>query len=371
MLPITPGAAFIYLVILPPSFAAAQTRTPTQRTPIAQLNLKALLPKYDTRLLGLTPYGTAIIVADKDPLDGASAIVQWSITNKKVVARKPLTKWLDSYDFQMSSNGTTVITNNQRTIRFFPHVQAYRITALRTSDLKITTAVKLRENETTSGYLFEPSSPQHVVMKVQSIIPFPDKSDSYFGHDRFEWLNLQTGKRDKVLRYNSARGCDKIVFSPDKKYLLCLFQDETVDDSDDPRDLSSIIDVLDAKTGKVVWHIVGTNKQPTGEPLFFIAPNRFIAYGTVFNISQRKGRPWSAVNSLRRCLATVPGNSRYALFLTKSGLQLRNWKTERALASWPTITKPGRILWSPDLKTFAFRWGQDVQFWKFDPKWLK
>lgn len=365
------GSALFGVTILTLPRVLAQTAVPVQRAPLAQVNLKTIFPKRYTQLLGLTPYGTAVFVAELGYTSNVGDIVLWSISKQKTVKKQQLSKWLSSFDLKLSAGGKWLATSNNRSHISFPDVRAYQVATLRTSDLKIVKSYQLKSNEDTTGYLSTPGDPRHVVMKVQSIIPFPDKSDSYFGHDRFAWLSLQTGKREKVLRYNPARGCDRILFSPDKKYLACLFSDETVESSDDPRDLGSIIDILDAKTGKIVWHIQGTDKRPAGEPMFFISPTRLIAYSTVFNIAQKKARPWNAVNASRRCLAAVPRHPNHALFLTKSGVQLRNWQTDRAIRSWPTITAPGHILFAPDLKMFSFRRGQIVQFWKFDPKWLK
>ena len=81
--------------------------------------------------------------------------------------------------------------------------------------------------------------------------------------------------------------------------------------------------------------------------------------------------PAPADTPTRHALAAVPGHATYAMFTTPQGLELRDWRHNRTLRRWPTLTKPGRLLWSPDLKMFSFQRNSVVQFWKFDPKWLK
>lgn len=365
------------------SFGLAITITATQRTvqaathrtPLAQLKLgTSESPKPGNsgrreRLLGLTPYGTAIILSEKKDTGNNGDIIQWSVSKRQVSSKTPLTKWIDAYDLKLSSDGRLLVSNNQRSSLFFPQVRTYRTTILRSSDLTVFKSITSKPNEYSVGFVFPLGDEQHVLDKRSSIVGYG--KSAYFTGDRFEWLNLSTGKVDRKLFYQPGRGCDKAVLSPDNKYLACLFTDEHFDLIDNKSERSGIVDILDARTGKIVWHIQGTAKNPAGDPLFFISPTQFISSDTIFNIATKTARPWGAITPSTRCLAVVPGHSSYALFFSKQGLQLRDWRRGRIVASWPTLKTQGRVFFAPDLKMFAYKRGPSVQFWRFDPSWLR
>lgn len=345
-----------------------------QHTSLAQLELKGTPQWIKEQFLGLTPYGTAIILSETEYNSNVGDIIRWDVSQQKEVGKTPLTKWLDSYDLRLSPDGRLLVTNANNSDQSFLKVRPYRVTALHTSDLTTAGAFDIAEDKDITGYIFLPDDPEHVVLKVLSIIPFKEKDgtdNATFGKDRFEWMNLETGKIDKTLSYSHARGCDQVRFSPDKKYLACLFTDEHFDFIDDKTDRYGVVDILDPETGKILWHLQGTAKQPVGYPLFFISPTQFVSSDTLFDIAAKTAKPWSAVNASRRCVAEVPGHPAYAMFLTETGTELRNWKTDRLVKSWPTLKEQSRISFAPDLKIFSFKRGQNVQFWKFDPTWVK
>ena len=259
----------------------------------------------------------------------------------------------------------------------FSHVKAYRISILHSPDLKIATTKDVLANEDTVGLLTSITNGQHILAKTLSAIPVDNTVT--FGHDRLDWIDVATGKIDKSLSYKPARECDKLLESPDKKYLLGLFYTNPFNshgESDygpykNTLEREGYVDVIDSHSGKILWHIEPGKAQPVGDPLFFISPTQFVSSDTLFDIASKTAQPWSAVNAERQCLAAVPGHASYALFWTKGGVELRNWKTDRTLQHWPSLTQKGRVLFSPDLKTFSFQHDQTIQFWKFDPQWLQ
>ncbi len=354
---------------LPATAAIPAAPVSVQRAPIAQLKLQLADHGRYEQLLGLTPYGTAIILSETYCTSNVGDIVQWSVSQGKAVRRAPLTKWIDSYNLRLSLDGRSLVSNNARSIVFFPRARSYRITVLRSSDFKTNKAIALKKIEDSVGYLFLPDDALHVVAKRMTSIG--TGKDAYSALDRFEWMNLSTGNVDKKLYYNPARGCDQIRSSPSKKYLACLFTDEYFDLKDTESERYGIVDILDARTGKILWHIQGTAKTPAGDPLFFVSPTQFVSSDTIFNIQTKTARRWNAITAGSRCLAVVPGHSGYALFLSKQGLQLRNWAKGRTIASWPTLTTQGRVFFAPDLEMFAYKQGPSVQFWRFNPHWLR
>lgn len=348
---------------------------PNQLVALSQLNQGKQFSGNFVRQLGFTNGEIAIFEDVKGILDNTGSIVLWDVRNRRVKKTLSFSPWIDNYDLVLSDDGQWLATNNNPMAASFPHAKTYRLTVMRTSDFGIVKTRNYDEREDSGGLLFLPHDSQHIVVAATSLVLYKGVLD--YGPSRLDWFNLTTGKVDKTLPYGPASGLSRLIDSPDRKYLLGLFYSEAFhpygysDYFKDQMDRHAFADVIDAKTGKILWHIAGTDKQPVGDPLFFISPTRFIASDTVFNIATKTARPWNAVTASRHCLGAVPGHSNYALFLTKQGLQLRNWQTDRALVTWPTITKLGRILFSPDLKTFSFKRGQIIQFWQFDPQWLR
>lgn len=357
------------LWMLPSRVVAEIIRPVGPRRPTSELKLQITSFGRYERLLGLTPYGTAILVSETRYSSNIGNIIQWSESSGRAVGKASLSRWINSYDLRLSLDGRLLIANNDRPSSFFPQVRTYRTTVLRSLDFKTAKIISPKSNEYSVGFLFLPDDGQHAIDKRMSVVG--SGPEARFANNRFEWLNLKTGKVDKTLYYNPARGCDQIRSSPDHKYLACLFTDEHFDLIDAESERSGTVDILDARTGKIVWHITRTQQNPVGDPLFFISPTQFISSDTIFNIQTKTARHWNAVNASTRCLAVVPGHSAYALFLTKQGLQLRNWRRGRTLASWPTLTTQGRIFFAPDLKMFAYKRGPSIQFWRFDPNWLR
>ena len=352
-------------------------KKPTKNTlkrvpsPIATYRLK---PRMTEQLLGLTTHGTAIFLSETEYTSNDGYIFLWNISKQREVEKTPLTKWTDSYLPQIALNDRVIVTVNRMGPINTPDRRQRWITKLDISNLSTKQRFDAGEQKDVVGLLSLPSHPNHAILQVLKVFPFkePDGTmNATFGDDRFEWLNLRTGRIDKTLKYRSARGCDLIRFSSDRKVLACLFTHEKFDFIDNEFDRVGVVDILDSTTGEILWHIRGNTKSAVGYPLFFISPTEFISSDRIYNIANKTSRPWKAVTASRRCVSEIPGHPDYAMFLTASGTELWNWKSNRMIQRWPTLISQGRFFFSPDLKYFAWKQNRDVQFWKFDPNWVR
>jgi hypothetical protein len=243
--------------------------------------------------------------------------------------------------------------------------RAHKITLLSAKNMSKMTMVDVGMDNKITGMSFLGRDSERIIVQLISAIPFKN-NDFTYGHDRFIILNLKTGKSEKTIPYAHARGVSKPLFSADGKYLVCLFRGEDEDDE------LGILDVLDPDTGKILWHLEGSDKQPIGDPLFFISPTKFVCSSMIYDIATKTSSPLLTANDPRLyCLTEVPQHTDYAFFMTKAGLELWNIKTNQALRRWPSLTTPGLIRLSPDLKVFSFQRDQVIEFWHFDPAWLK
>lgn len=185
---------------------------------------------------------------------------------------------------------------------------------------------------------------------------------------RIEVWNWKTGRREKALRYSHAPGVADMAFSPDSKYIACLFKSES--GAYDPH---GILDIVDGSTGKILWHIRGDKKRPAGYPFTFLSSTQFVCQNVIYNVQAKKFRPLFGSDDRRlKFVGGVPGHRGHLLIMTKDGLELWEWPAQRALHRWPDITEADEIKFAPDLKAMAVQIASKslTQFWKFDPKWL-
>ncbi len=344
--------------------------------PVREVNLAGYAGNQTIRLLGFTNEKSIVFLASNDVLRNKGFVAGYNVRNGRI-ARLALSKWVYGYFLTLSPNGKVLVTSENPVDPSFVDADPHRIVFISPSTLSIIRMKIKKERDNLRGFLFSPDDVGHIILKLDTTVS-SGKSSAY-AHPRIEWFNLKSNMIDKVISYGAANELDRLFASPDKKYLLGLFYSETFDpygESDyipmrDQLERHGFVDVINPKTGKILWHLAGTDKQPVGDSFFFISPTRFVSSDTLFDIATHKSQHWSAVTPTRKCLAAVPNHPNYALFLTPSGLQLRNWQKNKTLVSWPNIKKPGRILFSPDLKMFSFKRGSLIQFWRFDPKWLR
>ena len=348
---------------------------------MATVDLKNFAPDVSktegyVKFLGFRSANSVLFAVQTNRSADVGRIVRWNVLNQGVQQQLICSKWLSLESLVLSEQGNVMTTHN-RLIYGFEDSKAALTTILDSSNFNPVRTQRVPANEDITGYLFLPNDASHVLIQAGTFVPLLGTNDSTLGKDRFDWFNFRTGKVDKRLFYKHAHAANKMLSSPDNKFLLPFFYSDKVSSTGendyfpDLMERDAIVDVVSSNTGKILWHLEGTDQQPVGDPLFFISPTRFISSDTVFNITTKTARHWNAVTLKRKCLAAVPNHPNYALFLTPGGLQLRNWQKDKLLVSWPNIKKPGRILFSPDLKMFSFKRSSIIQFWRFDPKWLR
>jgi len=341
----------------------------TEVKPMSTLDVEAIFPDYNVKLLGMDSQSNSFLTLQGINNRRTEFLASWNVRRSKTIKKTLLSKWLSAHQMLLSNDGNEIVTDNRHSILFFPNAKGYRITSVQALNLKTHWTRNVRSNENSGIFTPLVGEDQWIAIGIQNMIPFRGKS--YFGRIHFEFASLTTGETKKTLHYGHVGGCNSLVLSSKRKYLLTSFTSKEDDTMDEQPDRQGIVEVLDFRTGKILWHLVGTDKQPVGDPLFFISPTRFVSSDTLFDIATHKAQRWSAITPTRKCLAAVPNHSSDALFLTPQGLELRNWQKNKTLVLWPNIKKPGRIMFSPDLKMFSFKRGSLIQFWKFDPKWIR
>ncbi|MEO6907950.1 MAG: hypothetical protein ABI210_08685 [Abditibacteriaceae bacterium] len=351
------------LCIVPPDTVLGET-IPVN-TDGTQVILDKNLATGNISNIGMTDNDHVIIVSIQDYPHSKGAIIRENVRTTEVVNRVPLSPLIDPADLHILPNGKFIVTDENKTDPSLPHVQSHRVTLIDSTSLHNTKTIDLGKENDISGLLVLQSDKDHIIVKLTSLIPI--ENDFTYGKDRFVWLNVNTDKIDKTILYSHARGVQKILFSSDHKYLACFFPND-----EDPKDQTGILDVLDPNTGKILWHLEGSETQPIGDPFFFISPTKFVSSSAIYDITTKTHSPLIPANNLRLyCITNVTGKTDYAFFMTKAGLELWNIKTNQALRRWPDLTGQGFILMSPDLKTVSYQQGENIQFWRFDPAWLK
>ena len=347
-----------------------------QSNPEKQLNLESLFKNNHVRILGFADKNSFEFLVTESMLRNKGFIAQIGI-NRSFSSKKPLSKWIYGYPLKLSQNGRILVTSENPVDSSFPDADPHHISIISAINFTDVKRSSVKNGSNVRGFLFLSGETQHLILKMDSTLS-SDTSSGY-GNRRLEWLNLANGKIDKTFPYQAAIGLDKIFSSPTRRYLAGLFYSEAFDPYGKSNytplrnalDREGYVDILNPQTGKILWHIAPTKKKPVGDPFFFISPTQFVSSDTLFDISTKTAKPWYAVTATRKCLAAVPNHASYALFVTPQGLELRDWRRKRTLRRWPAITKSGHILFSPDLKMFSFQRDSIIQFWKFDPKWLK
>ena len=210
------------------------------------------------------------------------------------------------------------------------------------------------------------SSSGRVALSANAVVWSKEMNNYVLAGERIEIWNVKSGRRERLVPYKHATGLEDLQFSSDGKRIACVFLNR-----EEKYDNSGILDILDAKNGKILWHIAGYNKQPVGWPYFFISPTRFVCSQAIYDLSTKKTQPLKVAGKGAKCVGNVPQRPTRALFQTARGLELWDIFSHRAIHRWPQIKKSDAATFSPDAKVMAVESGTTMQFWKFDPKWLK
>lgn len=205
-----------------------------------------------------------------------------------------------------------------------------------------------------------------IALSANAVVWSKEMNNYVLAGERIEIWNVKTGQREKSVPYKHATGLEDLQFSSDDKRIACVF----LNDEEKYLD-SGILDILDAKSGKTLWHIDGYAKQPVGWPYFFISPTRFVCSQAIYDLSTKRVQPLVTAGKGAKCVGNVPQRPTRALFQTPRGLELWDLPTRKMLHRWPQIKKSDAVTFSPDAKVMSVASGTEMQFWKFDPAWLK
>jgi hypothetical protein len=225
--------------------------------------------------------------------------------------------------------------------------------------------------------LFYPSpvdgSPDEVALPVLEFTWDPERKLFTGDPDRgarIEIWNWVTGRKVKSIPYSHAPGVSDMVFNSDGKSVACLFKSRTKDRFND----RGIMDILDAHTGKTVWHIEGSKEQPVGEPYAFLSPNEFVVQNSIYNtLTKKVVSLFPSDGHFIKFVGNVPGHRTQMFFSTRKGLELWDWSAKRAIRRWPNILDVDKVTFSQDLTIMSVEVAKFnvMQFWKFKPLWVK
>jgi len=347
-----------------------------QRAALGKLELQHEFAGSSVSVVGFSRRGTLVLSAVSANSATSGEVVEWAVKSAKVVHRLSFSKGFSASLLTISSGGGWLLSGEDTLNPTVTYNNAHQLVVRSIKGKGLVRTINLGAKNGIMGLLSVSDDDSVVVVRMDSLVPYGNTS--IYGKNRLEWLNLMTNRVDKRMAYQPANELDRLLISSDKKYLLGLFYSEAFNPtgesdyapSKNQFERHGFVDVINSQNSKILWHLEGTDKQPVGDPFFFVSPTRFVSSDTLFDIATHKAQRWSAITPTRKCLAVVPNHPNCALFLTPSGLQLRNWQKNKTLVSRPNIKKSGRILFSPDLKMFSFKRGSIIQFWKFDPKWL-
>lgn len=329
--------------------------------PIAILDLK-FLEGGDPFFQGIDASGRCVIVIIKDLTYSKGSIKQWDIRDRKFVAALPLTSLLDPGGMQLSADGQLLVTNENPTDPSVPDVQSRHMTIVQMAGLNVKKTIDLGPKVNISAVCQLPGDADHVMLELGFEVPY--ENDFMYTNNRLAWFNTATGRIDKSVPYSHATGMDSCLLSPGKRFLVCVF-------GGDKDSKSSVIDVLDAQKGKILWHIESSVQRHIDRTILFTSLTTFASAGLLYDITKKTSRPWKAVSNSIKLVDGVPRNNDFAMFSTPSGLELRNWKKGTVLRRWGSLTKADGVTFSPNLRVFACQMGSVVSFWRFDPSWLK
>lgn len=130
-----------------------------------------------------------------------------------------------------------------------------------------------------------------------------DYVNDYTKGCRIEVWDWKKAKRERSLLYPQAPGAAAITFSPDGKYIACIFKDQ-----DKERFTPfGVLDILDARTGKTTWHIVGRPKQPLRLPFAFIRPHQMVCSNVIYDLDKHTIMPLFPVgNAKAQLVGSIP-----------------------------------------------------------------
>jgi WD40 repeat protein len=339
------------------------------------LNYEKTFPDSAVRFLGFADRNTALLVAEKRNKHGQGEIVRWDVRKSQKAGALKLSPWISAYHLRLSPDGKYLATTSDPSSMKFKHAKVYRVTVLNASNFKVVATRDISEREYCVGVLFSPSEAGKVLLKMRSLIPY--KSSYVGGKGYLEVFDIRRHKIVRSIPYSPSYEADRIVPSIDGKTWMVIYYSFFFDNDGEAAgalDKDAVLDVIDPKTGKILWHIPATKKITMGDPVISLSPHEFVSSASIFNRVTRTSRPWPAAR-LRptpdSLISEVPGKPQFVVLETKTGLKIRNWGKGKDIKSWPVKGEIERAFFSPDLKTMGYIQDQKITFLNFNPALLK
>jgi len=241
------------------------------------------------------------------------------------------------------------------------------------------------------GFSLIPNRPDCIILGINS-----DLSTSrgvITVNERILVLNWKTRKILREIKYENGSG---LLFSPDNKHFAGLYPRAEGE--------KGSVQFVDFRSGNIKLEVAETppaNRLDEQGPFFFLSPTQVVCSPTLVcdlktqrlkSLFQRGDRRFKCVGGVgvcqRLCQASegyIPlfpvenGDTRqdparglgFAFFTTKQGLELWNVPKNKVVRRWPNIKSADYVDTSPRLSMMAVHHGSIIEFWKFDPKWLR
>ena len=166
------GTTGLFLTLAATSFQdleRANADAAVQTSANSQLDQKKQFSGSFVRQLGFVNGDIAVFEDVQGILANTGQVVLWNVRKHKFQKALRFSKWIDNYSLVLSPDGTWLAANNSRTSPEFPHVKAYRLTAVRSSNFSTVKTSIYGEREDSSGLLFLSNDRQHIWVYGNSI----------------------------------------------------------------------------------------------------------------------------------------------------------------------------------------------------------
>lgn len=298
------------------------------------------------KYLGITNKNQCLVVLNQSLLDGLGRIY-WIDPSTGIVKKSLPSTSINTNGIELSSDGRKIFAFDIRALLLSkagvqPYVNLLHL--LHSSDLTPLKTVDIGRPQNIMGLSFVQNNPQQIIIKATSLLPY--QGDTALLNDRFEIWDWQTTRLIRRISYSQAREVDQMLLSPNQKYLAC-----TVSDSDGTQ--SGRADIINAKTGTVLWRIVSQGKAPVDAPFFYLPDGRFVSKERVYNIQTKQVAPVLPGQKDLRCVSGIPDRPGLAFLQSERGLELWDIMNRKLVKRWPQVRNAGAVFLSPDKKMMA------------------
>ena len=339
---------------------AQQPRAPKDSQRLSRFDT-AHVKSENTFSIGINAKNSALLVTNIDPSYNIGKTSWLNVKSGRITQSKANTKDLIAESLQVSPNGQ--IVTNYDNIGYVNRKEStvHVVRVLDSSNAQIIKRFDIGRKSHIHRIFFHPRQPNSLIITATSQVPY--EGDFTQGKDRIEFWNWRQGKRYKSLSYQYARNVEDILFSPDGKYIACFFFAS--------EGFSGRVEFLNSATGKSMWGVDAPRQHPVDGANFFLSYTKLFCNGQVYDLSKKSITPFFKAGDRRlECVGEVESRLGMAFFTTKQGLELWNLATNKPVYRWP-IRAVDYVELSPDKNVLTIHQGSIVEFWRFNPQWLK